>query len=136
DVAVGVVFQFVTPVDQLFRRIDTGNANVFLVTRFSPGLGSKPPADDKKRRLHAILIEDIGQTWRWMIPFSAEHDIRAGTIVKCQRNELFSRIGRTLMGRRRDRRRLGSAGRGAVWIEAGLDMVGTSTSTKHAENGK
>src|SRR5579864_9589768 len=48
QMAIGVVFQLMAAPDQLLSRVKAGNADIFFMLRFAPGLGSKPPADHKK----------------------------------------------------------------------------------------
>src|SRR5579864_1605916 len=105
QMAIGVVFQLVTAPDQTLRRVKAGNANIFFMPGLPPGLGSKPPADDKKRRLYAILVEDIGQARTRMDRLAAKKDIRAWSIVKCKRNQLISRRRSSNLGDRAGRGR-------------------------------
>jgi hypothetical protein len=73
---------------QLFGRVDAGNADIFFLVAITPSLGGQPPADYKKRRLDAILIENIGQGWSRISPFAAEKDVRSRAIIEGKGNEL------------------------------------------------
>jgi len=83
-------------------RVKTSDANIFFVSWFRPRLGSKPPADNKKRSLHAILFKDLDQAWSRMDSLAAKQDIRPGTVVECKRDELASRGARTRVRDRTD----------------------------------
>src|SRR5207253_5350624 len=95
QMTVGMVFQFVAAPDQLLCCVKAANADVFLMPGFAPRLGRKSPADHKKCRLHAILIQDIDQPLSRMRSLAAEQDIWPGTIVKGKRDKLAARRSRS-----------------------------------------
>jgi hypothetical protein len=138
-----VIFQFMAAPDQTLRCVKAANADIFFMLGLSPGLGSKPPADDKKRRLDAILVEDAKQAWSRMDSLGAEQDVRPRAVVECKRYKLLGRESRTRVSdRRRSFFRHDGAGntvaanrRGVARIGAGCEMAGTTTSAEHSNTG-
>ena len=87
----GVVLQFVAALHRLLRGVDAGDADILFVPTFSPSPGGKPPPHDKKRALHATVIEGIEKARSRMVPLRAEKDIRPRAIVEGKGNQLVGR---------------------------------------------
>src|SRR5215831_656313 len=138
-VAVRVVFKFVAALGQLLRSIDTCHADVFFVARLPPGLGSKPPADDKEGSLDAVLFQDIDQAWSDVAALAAEQHVGPGTVVEGKGNELAGRVsragvpGRKILGRDARRDTLGDKRRGTVRIGSAGRIVKPTTSAEYSE---
>ena len=80
--AISMVFQLMAASDQLLCCVKAANADIFFMPGLAPCLGSQPPADNKKCRLYAVLVENIRQPRTAIAFLAAEKDIRPGTIVK------------------------------------------------------